>query len=118
MRELIIRWCQLEPDRVTEVVDDGYTAHTIKRSGSHLHLVGDDYPLDSLDRAVLLSTVIEAIEARGYSPWHLSKDEDGFAADVTRYPSGYAVTVYGPDKCPTAVEALLTAYLAAIEAES
>ena len=99
---LIDRWAAAEParcDTIGLVFVDG-------------HWSGAGLP------GSVLAATIEAIEARGFMPWRLHRDEDGYAADVTRYPHGFAHTVYGPDKSDSPAEALLTAYLAALEAEA
>lgn len=108
MRELLERWAKLEPERC-QVGE--YYAH-FSLDGFQFRLWHNDV-LTPRRSATLLAAVIEAIEARGWD-WNLMSMLP-WNATARRY---MATVTYHVKEADSDVAALLTAYLAALEAEA
>lgn len=119
MKDLLARWAKFEPNRCA--------GQMLRWSGGLLVLTHDDFPLDTHDHAVVLAAVKEAIEARGIEwQWHenstLARLPSGTSQErrfyngivEVRRPSGW----YEEYLCDSPAEALLSAYLSALEAAS
>ncbi|HEX7038900.1 MAG TPA: hypothetical protein VF202_02180 [Trueperaceae bacterium] len=118
-RELLEKWAALEPDwcRVDDerasVMADVGTPLERPRFTAQYHRLGQYEP-------DILAAVIEAVEARGWD-WMLWGDGKGTREGCVRVPSTDLKrldTPYGPGLVQVSpAEALLAAYLAALEAE-
>ena len=124
MRELLERWAQLEVERCwldaerPNVLLGGLTLSYW--TGPPMRAIPDDYPLDALDRALVLAATIEAVTARGWE-WSLWSDGNEVSGDITIRDDDTGLGVVhgsGLKQLSTPAEALLTAYLAALEAAS
>src|SRR5690606_14577672 len=113
--ELLEKWAALERSRCSEFDDHmGGTGLQVTWTGPPMRAIPDDYPLDALDKALLLAATIEAIEAHK-GRFTLKRDiGDGHYFAAVRFPSQKTprnAKSYQP------AAALLLAYLAALEAE-
>ena len=121
MRALLERWSRLEPSRCNQFDDHmGGTGLQVTWTGTPMRAIPDDYPLDALDRALVLAAVIESIEARGWE-WSLWSDGNEVSGDITIRDDDTNLGVVhgsGLKQLSTPAEALLAAYLAALEAQS
>lgn len=107
MRAALERWAQLEPERCS------ITAHAVDLAAPfafRIHWVMLD--ADPINRAALFTAVIEAIEARGWE-WNVGTTmQPPVQAYVTTPKRRHLST-----RAATPAEALLRAYLTALEAE-
>lgn len=108
MRELLERWAKLEPERLLGYDTTIGVGFSVDR---HAHTVIWKYGIRQIDRAVILAAVIEAIEARGWD-WTI----EHCTTCGHKYTAWLSVTAPGQDAGgDTPAEALLSAYLAAVE---
>src|SRR5690606_13196265 len=116
MRELLERWARLETSRCSEFDDHmGGTGLQVTWSGTPMRAIPDDYPLDALDKALVLAATIEAIEAHK-GRFTLKRDiGDSHYFAAVRFQSQKTPRIA---KSYQPAAALLLAYLAAIEAEA
>lgn len=115
MRELLMRWSRLEPERCSVMAPDSPSAWV--RLGGREHRVGTrDSTRDAsgVELAVLLAAVIEAIEARG---WYWACTSIG-GSTLRAYRVAVDHTVHHGDYDAPLTMMLLGAYLAALEAEA
>ena len=111
MTELLKRWHALEPDRCLIGPPTSHICASVML-GKADFLVPFDRPTPA-QVAVLLAAVVEAIEARGWD-WNLTSMLP-WNATARRY---MATVTYHVKEADSDVAALLTAYLAALEAEA
>jgi hypothetical protein len=118
MKELLERWARLESeDRVTAVDANGELIFTL--AGHQYTIPVGDLESDPAAHAVLRAAVEEAITARGWG-WELRygmrPSKRPALATILRYrdgiPSGQSTCLGEPP-----AEALLSAYLTAVEAQ-
>lgn len=144
MRDLLERWARLEPKRCKAVEgqrpawsvgtayyrDDGSKVGTDQ---TYIEVPPTGVPRMGEDRGALLVAVIEAIETRGWTFQLLTTTQTLTGDPLRAIAQGYDAHVYasGPrlrhrvlgrgestgNRYLSAVEALLTAYLDALEAE-
>lgn len=114
MTELLKRWAQHEPERCSF---DGDTC----RLNWRLDEPGDTTQAE-MHVAMTLAAVIEAIEARGWrltlvhNPWREERPKWG--AWLSRYEEGDLALARRDHEADTPAEAVLSAYVAALEAEA
>lgn len=121
MTDLLKRWGELEPawchvdDERAGVMTDVGTPLERLRFKAQFHRLGQYEPL-------ILAAVIEAIEARGWrltlvhNPWREERPKWG--AWLSRYEEGDLALARRDHEADTPAEAILSAYLAALEAEA
>ena len=113
MRDLLERWAQLEPERVHIGPPLSDIGADIRLGGVPFWVTFDTFGVEA--PAIVLAATIEAIEARGWT-WEVRRDlQGGYPSRVWPLEVGRPVTGWSRN---APAEALLTAYLAAIEAEA
>ncbi len=109
MKELLERWAELEPERC-EIVRDRFAFHCMKMS---LLIAEFDSGNDMYADVLVQAATQQAIEAQGGWTWSLLKDTAGtYKARVWIND----VVYHTANSNTSPAEALLTAYLAVLEA--